>query len=64
MGRIGIEDRRRVITLRERGYSFTAIVERFRNEGVSISRISLIRFVRKYKETGKFEDLPRGRPPK
>ena len=62
MGRISVETRRRVVLLKNSGYTMKEIRERLLEEDISISLVSLFRLLKKYNEHGTIRDLPRPPP--
>ena len=59
MPRLDIAARRRVIILKQSGYSIAEIKQRLSEENVTISLQSLFSLVKKYSETGKLIDMSR-----
>ena len=59
MPRLLIETRNRVVHLHERGYSVAPIVERLQEEHTIISRVTLYKLLKKYKERGSVGDRAR-----
>ena len=64
MPRLDIAARRRVIVLKQSGYSIAEIKQRLSGENISISLQSLFSLVKKYNETGKLIDMPRRTRPR
>ena len=64
MARLNVSTRRRVILLKEAGYSVVDIRKRLSEENISISLQALYNLVKKYNETGKLLDLPRRTRPR
>jgi len=64
MPRIDIDTRRRVIVLKQSGYSISQIRKRLKEENIVISCQALFNLVKKYKETGKLIDLYRRKRPR
>ena len=64
MPRLDIAARRRVIVLKQSGYSIAEIKQRLSEENISISLQSLFSLVKKYNETGKLIDMPRRTRPR
>ena len=64
MPRLDIATRRRVIVLKQSGYSIAEIKQRLSEENISISLQSLFSLVKKYNETGKLIDMPRRTRPR
>ena len=61
MARLSYETRERVITLYSRGYSLLEIRRRLREVNCPISVQALYNLLRKFREKGTVEDLPRRR---
>ena len=59
MPRISVETRRRVIVLKEQGYSMSAIIKRLNEEGIIISWQSLYKLLHKFRTTSQLGDLPK-----
>ena len=59
MHRLDLDSRRRVLALRQLGYSFSSITERLRQEDIIITPRSLQRLEKKFRDKGIFKDLPR-----
>ena len=59
MPRLDLETRRRVITLFQRGTSVTDIQNRLAEENSAITRQSLHRLIRKFRDHGTVQDLPK-----
>ena len=64
MPRLDIATRRRVVVLKQSGYSIAEIKQRLSEENISISLQSLFSLVKKYNETGKLIDMPRRARPR
>ena len=64
MPRLDVPTRRRVILLKEAGYSIAEIRKRLNEENVSISLQALFNLVKKYKERSTLLDLPRRTRPR
>ena len=64
MPRLDIATRRRVIVLRQSGYSVREIKKRLNEENISISLQALFNLVKKYSETGKLIDITRRTRPR
>lgn len=64
MPRLDISTRRRVVFLKQSGYSIAEIKKRLNEENISISLQSLFNLVKKHNETGKLIDLPRRTRPR
>ena len=59
MPRISVETRRRVIVLKEQGYSMSAIIKRLNEERIIISWQSLYKLLYKFHTTSQLGDLPK-----
>ena len=59
MPRLDLETRRRVLALRQAGYSFNVIKERLAEENISVTSRSLQRLGKKFREHGTYKDLAR-----
>ena len=59
MPRLDLNSRRRVLALRQLGYSFSSITERLHQEDIIITSRSLQRLEKKFRDKGIFKDLPR-----
>ena len=59
MPRLDLETRRRVLALRQVGYSFNAIKERLIQENIDITTRSLQRLEKKFFDHGTYKDLAR-----
>ena len=55
---------RRVVFLKQAGYSIAEIQKRLKEENISISSQALFNLVRKYNETGRLIDMPRRTRPR
>ena len=64
MPRLDIAAKRRVIVLKQCGYSIAKIKKQLSEKNISISLQSLFSLVKKYKETGKLIDMPRRTKPR
>ena len=64
MPHLDIAARRRVIVLKQSGYSIAEIKQRLSEENISISLQSLFSLIKKYNETGKLIDMPRRTRPR
>ena len=62
--RLDVETRRRVIALRQRGYSVRAIKERLVEECISVSTVSIYSLLKKYETSKSIVDRPRHHFPK
>ena len=58
MGRLSVESRKRVITLRSKGYSVLAIRRRLKDENVIISRQAIYNLFAKFQKYRMLKDLP------
>jgi len=58
MGRLSIESRKRVITLRSKGYSVLEIHRRLKEENIIISRQAIYNLLTKFRNHRMFKDLP------
>jgi len=64
MPRLDIETRRRVVFLRNSGYSIAQIKKRLQEENIHISLPALYNLLKKYNDTGKLIDLRRRTRPR
>ena len=64
MPRLTISARQRVVALYSRGYSVSQIKKRLNEENVHISKHSLYKLMRKYKETGNVVDRSKRTTPR
>lgn len=64
MPRLTIEARKRVVALKERGYTVKEIIKRLEQEEVNVSRTALFKLLRKYREHGCVADRPKAGLPR
>ena len=57
MGRMSLETRAKVISMRSRNYSVSKIKKHLKEEGVMISKVSLFALFKKYDATKIIEDM-------
>lgn len=58
MGRLSVESRKRVVTLRFKGYSIIDIRRRLKDENIVTSRQAIYNVVKKYQNHRMYKDLP------
>ena len=58
MGRLSVESRKRVITLRSKGHSVIDIRQRLKDENIVISRQAIYNVVNKFRNHRIYKDLP------
>ena len=59
MPRLSLETRKRVILLKEQGFSVSKIIARLKQEHISTTRQALYNLFKKHSETGHLVDLPK-----
>ena len=64
MGRMSIDTRSRVVFLWQKGYKWKSIHERLVEEGIEVSKTSLYRLIKKFRETGSVHDNRTWKPPR
>ena len=64
MPRISIEARRRILILKNEGYSVRSIQERLLEEQIYTSKTAIYELLRKYSNHHVYTDLPRATAPK
>ena len=62
MGRMSIDTRSRVVFLGQKGYKWKSIHERLVEEGIEVSKTSLYRLIKKFRETGSVRDSRTWKP--
>ena len=64
MPRLGLEARRRVVTLFEKGFNVRNIHKRLEEENFVVTKQTLYRLMQKFKRDGVIVDLPRRKRPR
>jgi len=59
MPRISVETRRRVVLLKEQGYSMSEIIKHLNEEGIIVSWQSLYKLLNKFRTSSRLTDLPK-----
>ena len=64
MPRLSVETRKRVVLLKESGYSVKDVLKRLEEEDIPVGRTAVFNLLGKYKKYGSVADLKKARPPK
>ena len=59
MPRISAETRRRIVAIKSSGYSVTQIQKRLADEDICVSKVTIYKLLKKYKEFRTVLDMPR-----
>ena len=64
MPRLSVETRKRIVVLKESGYSVKDILKRLEEEDIFVGRTAVFKLLSKHKKYGCVADLKKSRPPK